>query len=117
MDIQEFPVKLEELCSFSFNFENLIRIIEFLHKSHTQLANEVKDLSKKLLSMEDLKSQMGDLQIKNRQNEIFQKDTGETIKNLQSKILEIDSKMTNINDQALETSEKIIKYDTYLTSH
>ena len=30
MDIQEFPVKLEELCSFSFNFENLIRIIEFL---------------------------------------------------------------------------------------
>jgi chromosome segregation ATPase len=117
MDIQEFPVKLEELCSFSFNFENLIRIIEFLHKSHTQLANEVKDLSKKLLSLDDLKSQIGDLQIKNRQNEIFQKDTGETIKNLQSKILEIDSKMTNINDQALQTSEKIIKYDTYLTSH
>ena len=117
MDIQEFPVKLEELCSFSFNFENLIRIIEFLHKSHTQLANEVKDLSKKLLSIEDLNSQIGDLQIKNRQNEIFQKDTGETIKNLQSKILEIDSKMTNINDQALQTSEKILKYDTYLTSH
>ncbi len=117
MDIQEFPVKLEELCSFSFNFENLIRIIEFLHKSHIQLANEVKDLSKKLLSIEDLKSQIGDLQIKNRQNEIFQKDTGETIKNLQSKILEIDSKMTNINNQAIETSEKVLKYDTYLSSH
>ena len=117
MDIQEFPVKLEELCSFSFNFENLIRIIEFLHKSHTQLANEVKDLSKKLLSLDDLKSQIGDLQIKNRQNEIFQKDTGETIKNLQSKILEIDSKMTNINNQAIETSEKVLKYDTYLSSH
>ena len=117
MDIQEFPVKLEELCSFSFNFENLIRIIEFLHKSHIQLANEVKDLSKKLLSIEDLKTQIGDLQIKNRQNEIFQKETGQTISNLQSKILEIDSKMSNINDQAVETSQKILKYDISITSH
>ena len=88
MEIQDFPVKLEELCSFTFNFENLIRIIQFLHKSHNDLVSEVRDLTKKVLLFEDLKSQIGDLQVKQRTTEISQKEMGETLSNLQSKLLE-----------------------------
>ena len=117
MEIQDFPVKLEELCSFTFNFENLIRIIQFLHKSHNDLVTEVRDLTKKVLLFEDLKSQIGDLQVKQRTTEISQKEMGETLSNLQSKLLEIDSKMSNIDQKAFETNEKIIKYDSQLFNH
>ena len=117
MEIQDFPVKLEELCSFTFNFENLIRIIQFLHKSHNDLVTEVRDLTKKVLLFEDVKSQIGDLQVKQRTTEISQKEMGETLSNLQSKLLEIDSKMSNIDQKAFETNEKIIKYDSQLFNH
>ena len=102
MEIQDFPVKLEELCSFTFNFENLIRIIQFLHKSHNDLVTEVRDLTKKVLLFEDVKSQIGDLQVKQRTTEISQKEMGETLSNLQSKLLEIDSKMSNIDQKAFQ---------------
>ena len=40
----ELPVKLEELCQFTFNFNNLIKIIDYLHQNNLSLQQEMKDI-------------------------------------------------------------------------
>ena len=44
----EFPFKLEELLNYTFNFDNLIKAIAFLHNNNIKLVNEIKDLDKRI---------------------------------------------------------------------
>ena len=43
----EFPFKLEELLNYTFNFDNLIKAISFLHSNNIKLVSELNDTSKK----------------------------------------------------------------------
>ena len=40
----EFPFKLEELLNYTFNFDNLIKAISFLHSNNIKLVSELNDI-------------------------------------------------------------------------
>ena len=59
----DLPVKLEELCKFTFNFNNLIKVINYLHKNNLNLQSELKDINQRLYSLETLKNDIEDMKI------------------------------------------------------
>ena len=44
----EFPFKLEELLNYTFNFDNLIKAISFLHSNNIKLVSELNDINKRM---------------------------------------------------------------------
>ena len=60
----DLPVRLEELLQFSFIFNNLIKVINYLHQHNLSLQENIKDIDKRLSSMESLRNDIEDLKIK-----------------------------------------------------
>ena len=60
----ELPVKLNELFEFSFNFNNLIKTISYLHQNELSLHQNLKDIDMRLSSMESLRNDIEELKIK-----------------------------------------------------
>ena len=60
----DLPVKLEELCKFTFNFNNLIKVINYLHQHNLNLQTELKDVNQRVYSLESLKSDIEDMKVK-----------------------------------------------------
>ena len=67
--MDELPAKLEDLFHFSFNFDNLIKIISFLNKKNQHMSEEIKELTHHMSSVDDMKKQISDLQIKAKSQE------------------------------------------------
>ena len=99
---EEFPTKLAEIGTF--NMDNLLKILQLLHEENV-------NLSKKIESMDDVKQQLGDLQIKTRKIENHNKEIDESYQNLQSKVLEQDTRMGIINQKQIEIEENLGKHE------
>ena len=59
----DLPVKLEELCKFTFSFNNLIKVINYLHQNNLNIQSELRDINQRLYSMESLKNDIEDMKI------------------------------------------------------
>lgn len=115
--MDEFPAKLEELFHFSFNFDNLIKIIQFLHKNNIQMSSDIKELSHQISTIDDLKQQISDMQIKLKSHDKSIKDVNESISNHQTKLLEIDQKIGVIAQETVESNTKIGQFEFKLSAH
>ena len=99
---EEFPTKLAEIGTF--NLDSLLQILKLLH-------DENMNLSKKIENMDDIKQQLGDLQIKTKKLENQNKEINESFQNLQSKVLEQDTRMGIINQKQIEIEESLGRHD------
>ena len=113
----DLPVKLEELLQFSFNFSNLIKIIDYLHKNNLSLQNYLKDMDKRLTSLEYLKNDIDDLKIKTENIEKTNENLNHSFMNLQERILKYDSKIAEIQSKTKEIEENEKKIDSIQISH
>ena len=107
----ELPVKLEELCQFTFNFNNLIKIIDYLHQSNLSLQQNLKDIDKRLICMEELKSDVEDLKIKTINIEKTNENLNRSFSNLQENILKYDSRISEIHNKANDIETKVKKLE------
>ena len=107
----ELPVKLEELCQFTFNFNNLIKIIDYLHQNNLSLQQELKDMDKRLISVEGLKSDIEELKIKSINIEKTNENLNRSFSNLQEHILKYDTKISEMKKQTNEAESKLKKYE------
>ena len=99
---EEFPNKLAEIGTF--NLDNLLKILQLLHEENV-------NLSKKIENMDDIKKQLGDLQIKTKKIENHNKEISESFQNLQSKVLEQDTRLGLINQKHIEIEENLGKHE------
>ena len=107
----DLPVKLEELCQFTFNFNNLIKIIDYLHQNNLSLQQNIKDMDKRLNDMESLKSDIDDLKIKTINIEHTNENLNRSFSNLQENILKYDSKISDIQIKVNDIDSKVKKYE------
>ena len=107
----EYPANLNEMLEFSFKFDNLIKIIEFLHRHNMNLKNEIKDLGKKIEILSQLKSQVDNLDIKAKNLEKNNKEINQTLVNHNDKFLDLESQLNNIKNESDETKEQINSID------
>ena len=60
----DLPVNLDDLCKFTFNFNNLIKVINYLHQNNLNLQSDLKDINQRLYAFETLKGDIEDMKIK-----------------------------------------------------
>ena len=101
------PVKLEELCQFTFNFKNLIKIIDFLHQNNLCLQQNLKDIDKRLLTVESFKDDIEDLKIKTINLENTNENLNRSFSNLQENIIKFDSRIHEIETKTNDIESKI----------
>ena len=113
----DLPVKLEELLQFSFNFNNLIKVINYLHQNNISLQENVKDMDKRLRSMESLRNDIEDLKIKTTNIEKTNDNLNRSLTFLQEKVLKYDTKITDIQTKTNDIESQIKKYESVQIEH
>lgn len=113
MSSEELPVKLEEMLVFSFNFDNLIKVVKYLHKSNQTLSSEINDIKSQLTEIERLREDVTELQIKSRNLEQVTKEQFESLENHQKTLLRLDSQIKE-NEERQNQFNKALQ-DTNLT--
>ena len=95
----DLPVKLEELCKFTFSFSNLIKVINYLHQRNLDLQTELKDMNQRIYSMESLKNYIEDLKIKSL-------NIQQTNENLNREVLHVKDTISKFNNNFIENNKK-----------
>jgi chromosome segregation ATPase len=113
----ELPVKLEELCQLSFNFNNLIKIIQYLHNNNISFQKQFIDIDKRLTTVECLQNDIEDLKIKTKSIERTSDNLNRSFANLQDNILRYDSKFSEIQKKTAEIESKIEKTEKKQNEH
>ena len=98
----ELPTKLEELCCFSFNFNNLIKMVDYFHQNDIAFVTEIQDLNKRLSILESLKSEIEDIKIKTSNIENLGDNINRSFINIQNRMMSIDTKFNEISEKAEE---------------
>ena len=98
----ELPVKLEELLNYTFNFDNLIKAIAFLHNNDMSLYSNLNDFDKRISNLEDLKSQIEEIKIQAKNIQNTNDNLNRSIQSMQERFVKIDFKLNELN---IKTSE------------
>ena len=113
----DLPVKLDELLEFSFNFNNLIKIITYLHQNNLSLSQELKDMDKRLSAMESLKNDIDDLKIKSSNIEKTNDNLNRSFINLQEKILKYDKSISDIQTKTDDFESQVKNFESIQSEH
>ena len=95
----DLPVKLEELCKFTFSFSNLIKVINYLHQRNLDLQTELKDMNQRIYSMESIKNDIEDMKIKSL-------NIQQTNENLNREVLHVKDTISKFNNNFIENNKK-----------
>ena len=95
----DLPVKLEELCKFTFSFSNLIKVINYLHQRNLELQTELKDMNQRIYSMESIKNDIEDMKIKSL-------NIQQTNENLNREVLHVKDTISKFNNNFIENNKK-----------
>ena len=107
----ELPVKLNELFEFSFNFNNLIKTISYLHQNELSLHQNLKDIDMRLSSMESLRNDIEELKIKSSNIEKSNDNLNRSFLNLQDKILKYDKNITDVQLKTNDIESQLKKFE------
>ena len=113
----ELPVKLEELLEFSFNFNNLIKVINYLHHNNLSLQQNFKDMDKRLTSMESLRNDIEELKIKSTNIKKTNDNLNRSLMFLQEKILKYDTKISEIQTKTNDIESHVKKNELVQIDH
>ena len=113
----DLPVKLEELCQFTFNFNNLIKIIDYLHQNNLSLKETLNDATKRIESLEILKTDIDNLKIKTKIIEKTNDNLNRSCSNLLDNLLKNDTKISEMKKKLDENESKISKFEKIQSEH
>jgi len=113
----ELPVKLEELLNYTFNFDNLIKAISFLHNNDINLISSLKDFDKRILTLEGLKNDIEEIKIQAKNIQNSNDNLNRSLQNMQEKFLKTDYKINEINKKMLEDKSSIEEQNKNIELH
>ena len=113
----EFPFKLEELLNYTFNFDNLIKAISFLHNNNIKLLTEINDINKHLSLFDSMKTDLEEMKIQTKNIQNQNQALNQSMKNMQERILQFDTSMNDMKQKITNTETKLEEHNTNLQSH
>ena len=113
----DLPVNLEELVQFSFNFNNLIKTINFFHQNNLSFQDNLKDIEKSLSSMESLKNDIDELKIKTSKIERTNENLNRSFSNLQEKLLKFDQNLSQMHLKTKDIESQVKKFEVVQIDH
>ena len=113
----ELPVKLEELLNYTFNFDNLIKAISFLHNNELNLSSYLKDFDKRIFNLETLKNDIEEIKIQAKNIQNANDNLNRSFQNMQEKFLKTDYKLNELNKKMLEDKSTIEEQNKNIEIH
>ena len=113
----EFPFKLEELLHYTFNFDNLIKAISFLHSNNIKLVSELNDINKRMTIFDSMKTDIEEIKIKSKSIQNQHEALNNTIKGMQEHILKFDLSLNDLNKKMFESDSKLLEHNNLINSH
>ena len=113
----ELPVKLEELLNYTFNFDNLIKAITYLHNNDINLLSDLKDFNKRIKTLEGLKNDIEEIKIQAKNIQNSNDNLNRSLQNMQEKFIKIDFKLNEINKKTSENKSNLEDQDRKIQLH
>ena len=98
----KFPIKLEDLLSYTFNFDNLIKALTFLHNNDINLLSNLKDFDKRISSFESLKNDIEEIKIQSKNIQNANDNLNRSLQIMQERFMKNDYKMTELDKKISE---------------
>ena len=119
----EFPIRLQELVKYTFNFDNLIKAVAYLHNKDINLSSFLKDFDKRISALECLKTDIEDIKIQARNIQNANGNLNRSIQIMQERFIKEDFKINEMdkrlseNKNTIEEQDKIIQFHTKNLDH
>lgn len=93
----KLPTKKDDLFCFSFNFENLIKTIDYLHKYNLALFSKLQNFNERMIKFEEIARKFPKVQEDILNLQLYSKENENMIKENQSKINENENKIKDLS--------------------
>ena len=113
LDLPEnLPSKTKDLFCFSFDFENLMKTIEYLHKYNLALFSQIKNLNKRMVILEEKLPEFNKVKTNVENHEKKLKEHQSKIDEDQIKIKELEKKNKIVNKSDNINKNKEVEAET-----
>jgi len=113
----ELPSKLTDLCRFSFDFSNLMKIIEYLFNNNLVMIKEIKVLRTKVYDLEIHQSEIDKI----KEKEILMEKSSENMNinflNMKERFLQNQSKVDELIKKDEKYGRDLEKYSKIIEGH
>ena len=113
----KLPIKLEELLKLSFNFDNLIKTISFMHNTDINITSNYQNLEKRVTILECLKGDINEIKIQAKNIQNSNDNLNRSMQTMQEKLLKMDLKINELekksNEHIAQANENQKKLESY----
>ena len=113
----KLPIKLEELLKLSFNFDNLIKTISFMHNTDINITANYQNLEKRVTILECLKGDINEIKIQAKNIQNSNDNLNRSMQTMQEKLLKMDLKINELekksNEHIAQANENQKKLESY----
>ena len=113
----KFPIKLEDLLSYTFNFDNLIKALTFLHNNDINLLSNLKDFDKRISPLENLKNDIEEIKIQAKNIQNANDNLNRSLQIMQERFMKMDYKMTELDKKISENKSTMEEQSKNIQLH
>ena len=93
----KLPSKKDDLFCFSFNFENLIKTIDYLHKYNLALFSKLQNFNERMIKFEEVATEFQKVKEDTLNLQLYSKEHETLIKECQNKIVDNENKIKELS--------------------
>ena len=105
----KLPTKKDDLFCFSFNFENLIKTIDYLHKYNLALFSKLQNFNERMVNFETIAAEFPKVKEDIQNLQLYSKEHENLIKENEKKIGENDNKINDLSKKIDQNKTNISK--------
>ena len=108
--MDDFPCDLNKVLSL--NFDNLVKVINFLHQNTIDLNQKINDIGKRIDSFSELKDDLEEFKVKSQANQQKFEEMQSSVDNVSKNFLGFDTKISEVNDRMAELEKKLNEFQS-----
>ena len=113
----KLPSKKDDLFCFYFNFENLIKTIDYLHKYNLALFSKLQNFNERMIKVEEIAVQFPKVQEEIQNLQLYSREQEKMIKENQSKINDNDTKINDLSKKIDKNKININKNEELINNN
>ena len=113
----ELPSRLEDICQFSFNFDNLMKVVDYLFSNNIIIVKEIKELKNGINDIDLLNSEIEKLKLKTSSIEKVNDNINRSFIDMKERFIKNDSKVSDLAKKNQEFQNIIEKNEKILDGH
>ena len=107
----ELPSRLDDLCQISFNFDNLMKVLEYFFNNNVIMVKEIKDLRSRISDLEILHTEIDNLKLKTSSIEKVNDNINRSFSDMKERFFKSEAKVIEI-DKKNQEFQKILEKNT-----